>query len=276
MCAGFHTHDGERHVEEDHEQATHVQERRASRGRCQADRAGDDANDKARADALAKLNAKPAATINAATDRGSKASTTSAPKPATKTTAKLKPKRLSALDAAAQVLQALPAKEARLGLSASELIERMAAAGLWTSPSGKTPAATLYAAMIRESHEQGRCRALRAPRRHRWWEARPLHRIVRCGIRHAQGPNVQGADAEVPEAPVAEGGCMSSERTKTKAKGRATARNARNAVDLARLESMSLAEIRDLWRVLGCRRSRRGGETVLVARRVVEGCRDAS
>ncbi len=51
---------------------------------------------------------------------------------------------------------------------------------------------------------------------------------------------------------------MSSERTKTKAKGRATARN---SVDLARLESMSLAEIRDLWRVLGCRRSRRGGET---------------
>lgn len=124
-------------------------------GAAKADRARDDANDKARADALAKLNAKPAATINAATDRGSKASTTSAPKPATKTTAKLKPKRLSALDAAAQVLQALPAKEARLGLSASELIDRMAAAGLWTSPGGKTPAATLYAAMIRESTSKG-------------------------------------------------------------------------------------------------------------------------
>ena len=51
---------------------------------------------------------------------------------------------------------------------------------------------------------------------------------------------------------------MSSERAKTKGKGRATALS---AVDLARLESMSLAEIRDLWRVLGCRRSRRGGET---------------
>lgn len=54
---------------------------------------------------------------------------------------------------------------------------------------------------------------------------------------------------------------MSSERTKTKGKGRATARNASNAVDLARLESMSLAAIRDLWRALGGRRSRRGGET---------------
>lgn len=50
---------------------------------------------------------------------------------------------------------------------------------------------------------------------------------------------------------------MSSERTKTRAKGRATTRN---SVDLARLESMSLAEIRDLWHVLGCRRSRTGGE----------------
>ncbi len=53
---------------------------------------------------------------------------------------------------------------------------------------------------------------------------------------------------------------MSSERTKTEGKGRATARNARNALDLARLESMSLAEIRDLWRALGGRRSRKGGE----------------
>lgn len=52
---------------------------------------------------------------------------------------------------------------------------------------------------------------------------------------------------------------MSSELIKARLKGRAVARNARDAVDLARLESMSLAEIRDLWRVLGCRRSRRGG-----------------
>ncbi|MBX3315771.1 MAG: hypothetical protein KF902_02785 [Phycisphaeraceae bacterium] len=113
------------------------------------------ANDKARADALAKLNAKPDATAKDASKGGTKASTTSAPKPATKTTAKLKPKRLSALDAAAQVLQGLPAKEARLGLSASELIDRMAAAGLWTSPGGKTPAATLYAAMTREMLAKG-------------------------------------------------------------------------------------------------------------------------
>lgn len=58
---------------------------------------------------------------------------------------------LSALDAAAQVLGALSAKEAAEGLSSQELIERMARARLWTSPSGKTPASTLYAAMIREA-----------------------------------------------------------------------------------------------------------------------------
>ena len=57
---------------------------------------------------------------------------------------------LSALDAAAQVLSALPAKAAAEGLSAGDLIERMSAQRLWTSPGGKTPAATLYAAMVRE------------------------------------------------------------------------------------------------------------------------------
>lgn len=58
--------------------------------------------------------------------------------------------RLSALDAAAQVLGGLLAADASQGLSALELIERMAAEGLWTSPGGKTPAATLFAAMTRE------------------------------------------------------------------------------------------------------------------------------
>jgi hypothetical protein len=56
-----------------------------------------------------------------------------------------KPKRVSALDAAAQVLKA-EGKPMR----AKELIEAMAAKGLWSSPGGKTPEATLYAAMIRE------------------------------------------------------------------------------------------------------------------------------
>jgi hypothetical protein len=62
---------------------------------------------------------------------------------------------LSALDAAAQVLAGLSKAEAREGVTASDLIERMTAAKLWTSPGGKTPAATLYSAMIREIARKG-------------------------------------------------------------------------------------------------------------------------
>ncbi len=81
------------------------------------------------------------------------------PAPASKSTREPKPvgrvrdtpdKRLSALDAAAQVLAGLSGKVAADGLSAADLIERMATAKLWTSPGGKTPSATLSAAMARE------------------------------------------------------------------------------------------------------------------------------
>jgi hypothetical protein len=41
-------------------------------------------------------------------------------------------------------------REARQPLSCPELIAAMAAQGSWTSPAGKTPAATLYAAILRE------------------------------------------------------------------------------------------------------------------------------
>jgi hypothetical protein len=56
-----------------------------------------------------------------------------------------KPKRVSALDTAAQVLA-----KAGKPMRAPELITAMAEQGLWTSPAGKTPHATLYAAMMRE------------------------------------------------------------------------------------------------------------------------------
>jgi len=60
------------------------------------------------------------------------------------------PKRISALDAAAQVLAA--SKEP---MRAKDLIAAMAEEGLWSSPNGKTPEATLYAAMIREMAAKG-------------------------------------------------------------------------------------------------------------------------
>lgn len=58
--------------------------------------------------------------------------------------------KLSALDAAAKVLA-----EAGGPLNAKEMVERMAAAGYWTSPGGKTPHATLYSAILREIQTKG-------------------------------------------------------------------------------------------------------------------------
>jgi len=72
------------------------------------------------------------------------------PKKATKTPAKKREGKLSALDAAAQVLAG--SKEP---LNTKAMIEQMAAQGLWTSPGGKTPHATLYSAILREINEKG-------------------------------------------------------------------------------------------------------------------------
>lgn len=60
-------------------------------------------------------------------------------------------KRVSALDAAAQVL-------AKTGkpMRSRELITAMAEQRLWTSPGGKTPWATLYSAMTREIAAAGK------------------------------------------------------------------------------------------------------------------------
>jgi hypothetical protein len=59
-------------------------------------------------------------------------------------------KKRSALDAAAQVLA-----QASAPLTCQELIAAMAAQGLWSSPAGKTPAATLYSALLRELQTKG-------------------------------------------------------------------------------------------------------------------------
>ncbi len=60
-----------------------------------------------------------------------------------------KVKRPSGLDAAAKVLA-----EAKEPLTAKEIVEQMLAKGLWQT-NGKTPAATIYAAMIREIANKG-------------------------------------------------------------------------------------------------------------------------
>jgi hypothetical protein len=55
-------------------------------------------------------------------------------------------KKMSALDAAAKVLV-----EAGKPMNCQEMIQVMAEKKYWTSPGGKTPAATLYAAILRET-----------------------------------------------------------------------------------------------------------------------------
>jgi hypothetical protein len=67
-----------------------------------------------------------------------------------KTSAAPKEKKLSALDAAAKVLA-----EAGQHMTCLDMIAAMAEKGYWTSPGGKTPAATLCSAMLREITTQG-------------------------------------------------------------------------------------------------------------------------
>jgi hypothetical protein len=61
-----------------------------------------------------------------------------------------KAKRVSAIDAAAQVLAASAEP-----MSCVALVEAMATQGLWESPGGRTPHATLYSAIIREIASKG-------------------------------------------------------------------------------------------------------------------------
>lgn len=70
---------------------------------------------------------------------------TTAKTPTKKSTAKKTDKKLSQIDAALAVL-----KKARKPMSCKEMVEAMAKQKLWTSPGGKTPDATLYAAILRD------------------------------------------------------------------------------------------------------------------------------
>jgi hypothetical protein len=73
------------------------------------------------------------------------------PKPRTKKAKpEPKPKKVSALEAAAKVLATTGEPMTTKGM-----IEAMTERGLWTSPGGKTPQATLYAAILREVATKG-------------------------------------------------------------------------------------------------------------------------
>ena len=104
--------------------------------------------ERARKEAIAEIEARSPAGAKTGAKKpkagaGPKAKRGAAPKQA-------KPKRVSALDAAAEVLA-----KATKPMRAKELIAEMGAKGLWKSPGGKTPEATLYAAIIREIAAKG-------------------------------------------------------------------------------------------------------------------------
>lgn len=61
-----------------------------------------------------------------------------------------KPDRMGCLSAAVAVLVA-----SSVPMTCQQIIDEAAAKGLWTTPGGKTPAATLRAAMSREIKEKG-------------------------------------------------------------------------------------------------------------------------
>jgi hypothetical protein len=63
----------------------------------------------------------------------------------------VKPKTLSAIDAAAKVLG-----ESGQPMRCPEMIEAMAKKRYWKSPGGKTPAATLYSAILKEIATKGK------------------------------------------------------------------------------------------------------------------------
>jgi hypothetical protein len=98
-----------------------------------------------------KTTTEAPATIPIAEAKTKKASAPAKAKPPAKKGKPVKEKRLSALDAAAKVLA-----ESGTPMTSGELIEAMAKRNLWSSPNGQTPAATLYAAMIREIGKKGK------------------------------------------------------------------------------------------------------------------------
>jgi hypothetical protein len=74
-----------------------------------------------------------------------------APKAKAKKAKPPKEKKLSAIEAAVKVLT-----EAGQPRTTQEMIAAMAEKGLWKSPGGQTPAATLYSAILREISKKGK------------------------------------------------------------------------------------------------------------------------
>jgi HB1, ASXL, restriction endonuclease HTH domain len=92
-----------------------------------------------------------AATVTATPTKASLEAPAEKPAKAPKAKAEPKPKKVSALDAAAKVLV-----EQGKPMSCPELIDEMSRKKYWSSPNGATPQATLYAAVAREIKVKGK------------------------------------------------------------------------------------------------------------------------
>ena len=77
-----------------------------------------------------------------------------------KVKADLKPKKLSMIKAALQVLQ-----ERKVAMTCPEMIDVMATEGLWVSPGGKTPASTFYATLSSSIKDLGKSSPFRKTKR---------------------------------------------------------------------------------------------------------------
>lgn len=96
----------------------------------------------------AKQATVPAKTPRKATAKPKATNEAKAPKNATKAKPEAKTetgKKLSQMAAAIQILT-----QAKQPMTAKAMVEAMVAKGLWSSPGGKTPEATLYASIIRD------------------------------------------------------------------------------------------------------------------------------
>ncbi len=102
--------------------------------------------------AAKKTTTKKATSRKQAPAKKASAKRASSKKPAAKKARAKKTKgKMSGLDAAAKVLA-----ESGEPMRAKEIVEQMEAKGYWKSPGGKTPHATIYAAILREIRDKGK------------------------------------------------------------------------------------------------------------------------
>jgi hypothetical protein len=100
---------------------------------------------------MVKKNTKTKAQAADNSEAAKPAKAPTAKVPAKRTRAEPEPRKTSALDAAVRVLAGTGQP-----MNSKELIDQMATKGYWTSPGGKTPHATLHAAISREIKVKGK------------------------------------------------------------------------------------------------------------------------